>query len=47
LQETAGVTAVTVSLEEKQAVVTAEEGVTDDALKQAVTDAGYEVVEIL
>jgi copper ion binding protein len=47
LQETAGVTAVNVSLEEKQAVVTAEDGVTDDTLKKAVTDAGYDVVEII
>ncbi len=46
LQETAGVTAVTVSLEEKQAVVTVEDGVTDETLTTAVTDAGYEVVGI-
>lgn len=46
LQETAGVTAVSVSLEEKQAVVTVEDGVSDDTLKQVVTDAGYDVVEI-
>lgn len=46
LQETAGVTAVTVSLEEKQAVVTAEDSVTDETLTKAVTDAGYEVVGI-
>lgn len=46
LQETAGVTAVTVSLEEKQAVVTVEDGVTDETLTKAVTDAGYEVVGI-
>lgn len=46
LQETAGVTAVTVSLEEKQAVVTVEDGVTDETLTKAVTDAGYEVIGI-
>ena len=46
LQETAGVTAVTVSLEEKQAVVTVEDSVTDETLTKAVTDAGYEVVGI-
>lgn len=42
----AGVTAVTVSLEGKNAVVTAEDGVTDEILKSAVTDAGYEVTGI-
>ena len=39
-----GVTAVNVSLEEKQAVV--EGSMTDEALKAAVEDAGYEVVGI-
>lgn len=43
LKEAAGVTEVKVRLEEKQAVVTAEESVTDDMLKKVVTDAGYEV----
>ncbi len=38
-----GVTAVTVSLEEKNAVVTVDESVTDDLLKETVTEAGYEV----
>lgn len=43
LKEVAGVSGVTVSLEEKQAVVTAETEVAEDALAKAVTDAGYEV----
>ena len=37
----AGVTAVTVSLEDKQAVV--EGTATDEALTAAIVDAGYEV----
>ena len=37
----AGVTAVTVSLEDKQAVV--EGSATDEALTAAIVDAGYEV----
>lgn len=36
----------TVDLEGKKAVVTAEPGVTDEALKAAVTNAGYEVIGI-
>lgn len=39
-----GVTAVTVSLEEKQAVV--EGTAADEALKAAIVDAGYEVTGI-
>ena len=35
-----------VSLEDKNAVVTAEESVSADALKAAVVDAGYEVTNI-
>lgn len=46
LKEVAGVTAVTISLEDKNAVVTAEENVTDEMLTKAVTDAGYEVIAI-
>lgn len=43
LSELPGVKEVTVSLEEKNAVVTAEDSVTDEILTKAVTDAGYEV----
>ena len=46
LKGIAGVTAVEVSLEKKQAVVTHAEVCTKDALKAAVVDAGYEVVGI-
>ena len=46
LKELAGVTAVTISLEDKNAVVTVEESVTDEMLTKAVTDAGYEVTGI-
>lgn len=42
----AGVKEVTVSLENKNAVVKAEESVTAEMLKAAVTDAGYEVTGI-
>lgn len=44
LKEVEGVTEVTVSLEEKNAVVKANDAVTEEVLKKAVTDAGYEVV---
>ena len=44
LKEVAGVTDVTVSLENKNAVVTGD--VSADALKQAVVDAGYEVTDV-
>ena len=44
LKEVAGVTEVTVSLENKNAVVTGEASA--DALKQAVVDAGYEVTDV-
>lgn len=44
LKEVAGVTEVTVSLENKNAVVTGEASV--EALKQAVVDAGYEVTDV-
>lgn len=36
----------TVSLEEKQAVVTLEKNVDDEILKKAITDAGYKVISI-
>ena len=44
LKEDAGVTEVTVSLENKNAVVTGDASV--EALKQAVVDAGYEVTDV-
>ena len=46
LKGVAGVSEVVVSLEDKNAVVTAEESVSADALKAAVEDAGYEVTDI-
>ncbi len=46
LQETAGVAEVTVSLEGKNAVVTAEDTVTAEQLKAVVTEAGYEVTDV-
>lgn len=46
LEEVAGVKQVTMSLEEKSAKVVLDGQVTDDALKAAVTEAGYEVTEI-
>ena len=44
VKEVAGVTEVTVSLENKNAVVTGDASV--EALKQAVVDAGYEVTDV-
>ena len=44
LKEVTGVTEVTVSLENKNAVVTGDASV--EALKQAVVDAGYEVTDV-
>ena len=44
LKEVAGVTEVTVSLENKNALVTGDASV--EALKQAVVDAGYEVTDV-
>lgn len=41
-----GVSEVVVSLEDKNAVVTADESVNADTLKNAVVDAGYEVTDI-
>ena len=43
LEEIAGVTEVTVSLEEKTATVAMESEIADDKLSQAVTEAGYQV----
>ena len=44
LEGVAGVTQVTVSLEEKNATVTVDEGVEDKALIDAVTESGYKVL---
>ena len=41
-----GAAGVTVSLEEKNAVLTVPAGVTDEALKAAVTAEGYEVTAV-
>lgn len=41
-----GASGVSVRLEEKKATVWVPESVSDDALKAAVADAGYEVTEI-
>ena len=46
LEGVSGVEAVSVSLENKTAAVTAAESVTDEALKAAVTDAGYTVTAV-
>ena len=46
LEEVAGVKQVTMNLEEKSAKVTLDKEVSDDALKAAVTEAGYEVIGI-
>ena len=46
LTAVAGVSEVNVSLEDKKAYVTADESVTDDMLKDAVTEEGYEVTGI-
>ena len=46
LKEVPGVTEVTVNLEAKNAVVTAEDSVSADTLKAAVVDAGYEVTSV-
>ena len=43
LEAVDGVTAVEVSLEDKNAVVTCAENVTDEVLTAAVTEEGYEV----
>ena len=46
LEGVPGATDVQVSLEEKQATVTVPEMTSDDVLKAAVEEAGYEVTEI-
>lgn len=46
LEEIEGVESASMSLEEKSAEVMLTQDVSDDALKAAVTEAGYEVVEI-
>ena len=46
LEKVEGVESVDVSLENKNAVISASESVTDDALRNAVTEAGYEVTGI-
>lgn len=46
LEAVEGVTSVEMSLEEKSAVVVLDREVPEEALKEAVTEAGYEVVEI-
>ena len=46
LEGISGATDVQVSLEDKKAIVNVPESVTDEALKAAVTEAGYEVAEI-
>ncbi len=46
LSELPGVTSAVVTLEEKNCVVACDDSVTNEVLSAAVTDAGYEVVEI-
>ena len=46
LEGVSGATDVSVSLGENKARVNVPESVSDDALKTAITDAGYEVKEI-
>lgn len=46
LEAIEGVTEAAMSLEEKTAVVTLEKEVADEVLKNAVTEADYEVVDI-
>ena len=46
LEAVEGVTAVNVSLDEKQAVVECADSVTDAALTAAITEEGFKVVEI-
>ena len=46
LEAVPGVESVAMSLENKSAKVTLGEDVADEALKAAVTEAGYEVVEV-
>lgn len=46
LEELKGVTSVNVSLEDKNAVIEAENDIDDETLKAAVEDAGYDVTSI-
>lgn len=46
LEKVDGVEEVTVSLEEKKAVVTLQKEISDEILKQAVEQAGYEVIQV-
>lgn len=46
LKELQGVTDVNVNLEQKFAVVNTKNNVTDEDIKSAIDDAGYEVVKI-
>lgn len=47
LEGISGASHVQVSLENKKATVEVPESVTDEALKAAVTEAGYKVTEII
>lgn len=47
LESISGTSHVQVSLEDKKATVEVPESVTDETLKAAVTEAGYEVTEII
>lgn len=46
LEELSGVTSVTVDLESKTAVVEASGDLSDETIKAAIEDAGYEVVSV-
>lgn len=46
LEELNGVTSVTVDLESKTAVVEASGDLSDETIKAAIEDAGYEVVSV-
>ncbi|SFR72908.1 heavy-metal-associated domain-containing protein [Anaeromicropila populeti] len=46
LEELNGVTGVSVSLEKQSAVLEAEESISDSSLKEAVEEAGYDVVKL-
>lgn len=47
LEQLQGVGSVSVSLEEKKATITTNGEVKEDVIRQAITEAGYEVVEII
>ena len=47
LESIPGTTDIQVSLEDKKATVNVPETVSDEALKEAVSEAGYEVTEII